>query len=56
MLFLYTVLNMGDHHLGNMGVDSNGSPFIVDFLLIERRSFDVKTDFYENIKQSNKMK
>lgn len=31
MLFLYTILNMGDHHSNNMGLGENGTPYIIDF-------------------------
>lgn len=56
MLSLYTILNMGDHHANNMGVDEKGCPYIIDFLLIERSSIDVKTCFYDKVRLAEEMK
>jgi hypothetical protein len=50
MLALYTIMEMGDHHPGNMSVDATGSPFIIDFFFAPKHFFDVEKDFYKGIK------
>lgn len=49
MLSLYTIMEMGDHHQGNFGVNKAGLPFIIDFFFVPNYSFDVKTSFYNRI-------
>lgn len=56
MLFLYTVLDMGDHHSANMGVDDKGHPYIVDFCLMSRASSDVKKDFYQEVRLAKRIR
>ena len=56
MLSLYTVLDMTDDHSANMGVDINGSPFIVDFIIRGYPLDNVKTDLHDNIRETKKIK
>lgn len=56
MLSLYTVLDMIDDHSANMGVDINGSPFIVDFIIRGYPLDNVKTDLHDNIREAKKIK
>lgn len=50
MLFLYTVLELGDHHQENMGINMDGLPFIIDFICVPIDTFDVKKNFYTKIR------
>ena len=56
MLSLYTVLDITDNHWANMGVDIDGSPFIVDFILRGFPLDDVKTDLHDEVKGAEEIK
>lgn len=56
MLTLYTVLNICDHHLLNMGLNEHKLPYIVDFILLNRDIIDVKRDFYNKVRGAAELK
>jgi hypothetical protein len=49
MLALYTIMELGDHHLDNIRVDADGSPFILDFSSVLIKYFNVEERFYKEI-------
>lgn len=55
MLFVFSILMLGDHHTANLGVGSAGNPFIVDFFIIGKPLASVK-DLYESVRMAKKFK
>ncbi|CAD6194366.1 unnamed protein product [Caenorhabditis auriculariae] len=55
MLFVYTVLMLGDHHTANMGFDNARNPFIIDFFVIGRRITSVR-DLHDGVRMAKKFK
>ena len=55
MLFIYSILMLGDYHAANMGLDNCNNSFIVDFTIIGKPLSSVK-DHYENVRISKKFK
>lgn len=55
MLFVFSVLMLGDHHIANMGFDGTLNPFIVDFLVMGKPMSDVG-DLYNSVRMAKKLK
>ncbi|CAJ0579164.1 unnamed protein product, partial [Mesorhabditis spiculigera] len=55
MLFVYSVLMLGDHHKANMGFDGADRPFIVDFFIIGKQMTGVK-DLHDNVRMMTESK
>jgi hypothetical protein len=49
MLALYTIMELSDYNSDNIGIDADGSPFILDFSSVLFKYFDVRVSFYEEI-------